>query len=94
MRLECINRETAPGFMPFFKIFLKIIEPPHNKTICICQNKDAAQRLCFHYMDSTIPLLLKSKISSFQPSSVTVHGGLIRTWSKSQIVGFLMQRLN
>ena len=28
-------------------------------------NREADQRLCFHYSDSTIPLLLKSKISSF-----------------------------
>ena len=40
---------------------------------CICENKDADQlrgnreadqRLCFRYIDSTIPLLAKSKISS------------------------------
>ena len=37
----------------------------------LCENKDADhrgnceadQRLCFHYTDSTIPLLLKSEIS-------------------------------
>ena len=43
-------------------------------TLCIGENKDADQlrgnreadqRLCFRYSDSTIPLLLKSKISSF-----------------------------
>ena len=43
-------------------------------TICICENKgadqlrgnrEADQRLCFRYSDSTIPLLLKSEISSF-----------------------------
>ena len=42
-------------------------------TICIGENKDADQlrgnreadqRLCFRYSDSTIPLLLKSEISS------------------------------
>ena len=42
-------------------------------TFCICENKDADQlcsnreadqRLCFRYMDSTIPLLSKSRISS------------------------------
>ena len=41
-------------------------------TICICENKDADQlrgnreadqRLCFRYLDSTIPLLRKYKIS-------------------------------
>ena len=36
---------------------------------CICENKEADnceadQRLCFRYIDSTIPLLFKSKISS------------------------------
>ena len=43
-------------------------------TICICENKDADQlrgnreadqRLCFRYTDSTVPVLLKSEISSF-----------------------------
>ena len=43
-------------------------------TICIGENKDADQlrgnreadqRHCFRYSDSTIPLLLKSEISSF-----------------------------
>ena len=43
-------------------------------TICIGENKDADQlrgnreadqRLCFRYSDSTIPLLLISKSSSF-----------------------------
>ena len=28
-------------------------------------NREADQRLCFRYADSTIPLLYKSKISSF-----------------------------
>ena len=41
---------------------------------CICENKDADQlrgnreadqRLCFRFTDSTIPLLSKSEISSF-----------------------------
>ena len=43
-------------------------------TICIGENKDADQlqgnreadqRLCFRYSDSTIPLLRKSEISRF-----------------------------
>ena len=43
-------------------------------TIYICENKgadqlrgnrEADQRLCFRYTDSTIPLLPKPKISSF-----------------------------
>ena len=49
-------------------------EPRHEKTgFCICENRDADQlrgnreadqRLCFRYTDSTIPLLPKSEISS------------------------------
>ena len=44
---------------------------------CICENKDADQlcgnrtadqRLCFHYIDSTIPLLSKSK--KIQPLAI------------------------
>ena len=43
-------------------------------TICIGENKaadqlrgnrEADQRLCFRYSDSTLPLLLESEISSF-----------------------------
>ena len=69
----------------------------------ICENKDADQlrgkheadqRLCFRYMDSTIPLLPKSKISSLLPSSVAVQPGLCRTWSETLKTGFLTTRLN
>ena len=51
-------------------------------TVCIGENKDADQlrgnreadqRLCFRYSDSRIPLLLKSKISSFLLFSVLVQ---------------------
>ena len=56
---------------------------------CICENEDAYQlrgnreadqRLCFRYIDSTIPLLSKSEISSHKLSSVTVQPGLSQTW--------------
>ena len=68
----------------------------------ICENKDADQlrgdreadqRLCFRYTDSTIPLLPKSKISSLQPSSVVVQPSLCRTWSETPKTGFLRTRL-
>ena len=70
---------------------------------CICENKDADQlrgnreadqRLCFRYTDSTIPLLPKSEISSLYPSSVAVQPGLCRTWSDNLKTGFLRTRLN
>ena len=57
---------------------------------CICENKDADQlrgnreadqRLCFRYTDSTIPLLPKSEISIISQSSVAAQSGLCRTRS-------------
>ena len=69
---------------------------------CICENKDADQlrgnreadqRLCFRYTDSTIPRLAKSKISCLEPSSVTVQPGLCQTWSETPKTGFLRTRL-
>ena len=72
-------------------------------TICLCENKDADQlrgdreadqRLCFRYTDSTFPPLLIPKLSRFWVSSVLVQAGLCRTWSETQIVGFVTHRLN
>ena len=69
---------------------------------CICENKDADQlrgnreadqRLCFRYTDGTIPLPLKSEISSLWPFSVTVQPVLCRTWSETPKTCFLTTRL-
>ena len=60
----------------------------------LCGDRTADQRLCFRYMDSTIPLLLKSEISSLQPSSVAVQPGLCRTWSETPNTEFLTTRPN
>ena len=69
---------------------------------CICENKDADQlrgnreadqRLCFRYTDSTIPLLPTSEISSLWPSSVVVQPGLCRYRSEPPKTGFLTTRL-
>ena len=66
-------------------------------TICIGENKgadqlrsncEADQRLCFHYTDSKIPLLSKSKISSHQPSSMTVQPSLCQTWLEPKLLVF------
>ena len=48
----------------------------------LCSNCTADQRLCFCYMYSTIPLLLKSKISSLQQSSEAAQSSLCLTWSE------------
>ena len=61
---------------------------------CICENKDASdQRLCFRYLDSTIPLLPKSEILSILPSSVAVQPDFCRTWSETPKTDFLKTRL-
>ena len=69
----------------------------------ICENKGADQlrchraadrHLCFCYIDSIIPLLPKSKISSLLPSSVPVQPRLCLTWSETPKRGFLGTRLN
>ena len=69
---------------------------------CICENKDADQlrgnreadqRLCFRYTDSTTLLLPKCEISSLKPSSVAVQPGLCQTWSETPKTGFLTTRL-
>ena len=66
-------------------------------TIRICENKDADQlrgnreadqRLCFRYSDSRIPLLPKSKTSSFLPASLTEQAGLCWTCSEITLLVF------
>ena len=66
-------------------------------TFCICENKDADQlrgnreadqRLCFRYIDSTIPLLSKSEISSLYTSSAVVRPSLCRTRSETRTLVF------
>ena len=54
-------------------------EPRHEKT-------------GFAAVNSTISLLPKSEISSFQPSSVLVQLGLCQTWLKTPKTGFLALR--
>ena len=74
-----------------------------NPAFCICENKnadqlrgdrEADQRLCCRYTDTTIPILHKYEISSLQPSCVVVQPGLCRTWSETPKTGFLTTRLN
>ena len=56
---------TVSGLV--FHYLSRVMRKP---TFCICENKDADQlreadqRLCFRYIDSPIPLLSKSEISS------------------------------
>ena len=65
-RFSCLESQ----FIPFLHL-CRVVRKP---AFCICKNKDADQlrgnreadqRLCFCYIDSMIPLLSKSEISSF-----------------------------
>ena len=69
---------------------------------CICEKKDADPlrgnreadlRLCFRYIDNTIPLLPKYEISSLWPSCAVVQPGLCGTWSETPKTVFLTTRL-
>ena len=59
---------------------------------CIC-NSAADQHICFRYIDSSIPLLLRSNISSRYLSSVAVQPGLCRTWLETLKTGFVRRQL-
>ena len=72
-------------------------------TFCICENKgadqlrgnrEADQRLCFRYIDSAIPLLSKSEISSLWPSSAAVQPGLCQTRSETRTLVLSQQGSN
>ena len=94
----CLRAKENPEKPQFYYMGRDVRKPD----FCICENKDADQlrgnriadqRLCFRYMDSTIPLLSKSKISRLEPSSVAVQPGLCRTWLETPKTGFLRTRL-
>ena len=57
------------------------------------RNRAADQHLCFHYIDSIIPLIPNFEISRLQAFSVIVHSGLCQTWSETHKIGFFKMRL-
>ena len=68
-----VQEFRARGSCQFFRFDIILSRVMRKPTFCICENKDADQlrgnreadqRLCFRYIDSTIPLLSKSEISS------------------------------
>ena len=59
----------------------------------LCGNRTADQHLCFRFIDSAIPVLPKSEISSLEPSSVFVQPGLCQAWSETPMTRFLGMRL-
>ena len=81
------------------------LEKVETSAFCIFENKDADhlrgnrkadQRLCFRYINSTIPLLFKSKISSLWQSSVAVQPGLVGNPEDrfSHVAAHILQALN
>ena len=82
--LKLSNTELEKKFPDSCGIYemSRIVRKPD---FCLCENKgadqlrgnrEADQRLCFRYTDSTLSLLIKSEISSFYAASGTVHVGL------------------
>ena len=59
----------------------------------LCSNYTADQQLYFGYMDSTVPLILVSKISSFRPCSKAVQAGLCGTGRKPRRLFFSLSTL-
>ena len=59
------NREADQRLRLMGKPTICIGENKGADQLCGTCNREADQRLCFRYSDSTIPLLLKSEISSF-----------------------------
>ena len=77
-----------------YKIFNIRFEPCHEKT-CFLHKKICAAYRClyFCYVDSTITLLSKSKISSHLSSSVALQHGFCRTWLETRRTCFLVMQL-
>ena len=72
----CLNEKHLSRFMR------KSVSPyAQNKGADLLRgNGEADQRLCFCYIDSTILLLPKAKISSLWRSSEAVQPDLCQTW--------------
>ena len=58
-----------------------------------CESAQSDQRLFVHCLDSIIPLVSISEISSLLLASVAAQAGLSLTWSKTPKTGFLVTRL-
>ena len=77
------------GTEPPGRMNLHLSRSTRKPAICLCSNCTADRCLCFRHTDSTIPLLLISKVSSLQLYSVTVQPGLCQTWSEPKLLVFL-----
>ena len=89
-----ITIKCPPYVFIYLKQMLQRISVEYNMSsvmrypaFCICENKETDQHLCFHYIDRTIPLLHKSKISSLLAIFCGCTAGLCQTWSESPKTG-------
>ena len=75
-------------------------EPRHEKT-CLCNMRITKAQVSLHIisafvvrcLDSIIPLVSISEISSLYLASVAAQAGLYLTWSQTPKTGFLVARL-
>ena len=76
IKTSCLYQFLNIAYFYFFLrlSYITLSRIVRKRDYCLCENKgadqlcsncEADQRLCFRYWDSTIPLLLKSEISSF-----------------------------
>ena len=76
--LSHVMRKPVCGFRPGqTSVVLHYNRDQMSRVIkqCFAYAKTKTQRLCFRYIDCTIPLLSKSEILSLLPSSVAVQPG-------------------
>ena len=57
-----------------------------------CASAQSDQHLCFRCLDSIIPLVSISEISSLYLASVAAQAGLSLPWSQAPKTGFLVMR--
>ena len=68
-----------------------ICEQQRRRSACASAQSD--QRLCFRCLDSVLPLVSVTKISSLILVFVAQQASLSLTWSKTPKTGFLMTRI-
>ena len=85
--------------LPFLRCNCHLSCVMRKPTLCICENKnadqlrgnrEADQRLCFRYLDRTIPLLPKYKILKPLAISSGCTARFVSDLVRIHIVGFLM----
>ena len=91
----------GPSDLGLQDLLWSLSEPCHKKS-CLCHMRKTKVQISLHILisasvvcclDSVIPLVSTSKISSLYLASVAAQGGLSLTWSETPKTGFLVTRL-